>query len=176
MKERFVVVAVVLSCLLGLSGCMSGSDTYNDQTQGAEPDTLALSKQDIIDMSRARLSDDVIIKMIRTTDSYFRLRSRDVVALADSGVSDKVIEAMINTSQATERRGVRYYHPPYWWGPYPYYYPWSFGVSVGYYAPLYGRSYYTPYPYYRGGYYYGGGHLSGGGAGSGGSRTSGQRR
>jgi hypothetical protein len=161
--KGMVLAVCVLACLLVGSGCMTGGYTSSDRAIPSEADSLAMSKHDIIAMSRAKVGDDVIIKMLQTTGSYFRLKSRDVVELADSGVSDKVIAAMIRTSEAPEDHGSHSYYspyyapyyPPYWWyGGYPFYYPWSFGFSVGYYAPYYHhRTYATPYyghstPYY----------------------------
>jgi hypothetical protein len=147
MKGMWFAVCI-LACLLVGSGCMTGGYTTDEPAAGTQPDSLALSKHDIIAMSRAKVGDDVIIKMIRTTNSYFQLKSRDVVELADSGVTDKVIEAMIKTADAPAGHAARYYapyYPPYWWGAYPYYYsPWAFGFSVGYYAPYY--NYHRPYP------------------------------
>jgi hypothetical protein len=180
----------VLACLLVGSGCMTGGYTTMGRTHGPEPDSLALTTHDIIDMSRAKIGDDVIIKMIRTTGSYFNLRSRDVVVLADSGVSDKVLEAMINTGETREYRGSGYYYQPnypgYWWGAYPYFYPWTFGLSLGYYTPFYHRAYIGPRyghsvpRYHSGTHYYGRSYSSGnfhsGNRPMGGGRSSGRRR
>ncbi len=186
--KGMMFVAFVLACLLAGSGCMTGDDTSYNRDQGPKADSLALTSHDIITMSKAKVGDDVIVHLIRTTDSYFHLRSRDVVELADSGVSDKVIEAMIKTAEAPREQGARPYYyvpyyPTYWYGAYPYWYPWSFGLSVGYYSPVYHRGYVVPHygygaphHYYAGHASYGG-HSSGGGRSSGGgSRTSGRRR
>jgi hypothetical protein len=189
----FAVCALV--CLLVGSGCMTGGYTTDDRAVASEADSLAMTKQDIIAMSKAKVGDDVIIKMIHTTGSYFQLRSRDVVELADSGVSDKVIEAMIRTAETPENHGTRYYpapyyppyYPTYWWGAYPFYYPWSFGFNVGYYAPYYRRAYVAPHHgyavprYHYSTQYYGGHSSTGRTYGSGGrtinvARPSGRRR
>jgi hypothetical protein len=187
--KGMILAAAILVCLLAGSGCVTGGYTTVDEGQGPGTDSLALTKHDIIAMSQAKVGDDVIIKMIRSTDSYFRLRSRDVVELADSGVSDKVIEAMITTAHAPDGHGGRYYYypsyyyPPYYsWGAYPFYYPWTFGFSVGYYAPFYHRAYVAPYygygaahHYYTSAHYYGV-HSAGGGHVIGVSRPSGHHR
>lgn len=175
--KGMIFAVCVLACLLVGSGCMTGGYTTTDRTTGTEADSLALSKHDIIAMSRAKVGDDVIIKMMSSTNSYFRLKSRDVVELADSGVSDKVIEAMIRTADAPAAQGSSAYYAPYstpyypnywWWGAYPYYYPWSFGFSVGYYyAPYYhhgygGAHYGYGVPHYYNTSHYSGGHYSSG--------------
>jgi hypothetical protein len=185
--KGMIFAVPILVCLLAGSGCMTGGYTTVENGSGAGPDSLALTRHDIIAMSQAKVGDDVIIKMIQSTDSRFRLQSRDVVALADSGVSDKVIEAMISTANAPARKGERYYYYPayyppyYWWGAYPYYYPWSFGLSVGFYAPYYNHRYYAPhYGYGTSHYYYGshpyGAYPSGGGRSISISRSSGRHR
>ena len=189
---KAIVLAVGMTvCLLVGSGCMAGGYTTSDHRAAAPgADSLAMTPHDIIAMSKAKVGDDVIIKMIRNTGSYFQLRSRDVVALADSGVSDKVIAAMIQTADTPEDHGTGYnyapYYPAYWWGAYPYYYPWSFGFSVGYYAPYYHRAYFGPHygygvPRYHYTTHYTGGHYTSGHPYSGGrsinvSRSSGRRR
>src|SRR5512140_984849 len=179
--KGMLFAACVLACLLVGSGCMTGGYTTGDRAAAPGADSLALSQHDVIAMSRAKVGDDVIIKMIRSTGSYFQLRSRDVVALADSGVSDKVIAAMIQTTEAPADHGTRYYsapyyYPPYWWSAYPYYYPWSFSIGFGYYAPYYHRAYVgphyghgVPHTYYTGHSY--GGHYTSGHPYSGGGRS-----
>jgi len=56
-----------------------------------------LSTDDIKKMSRAGLSDDVIMKQINDTKSVFYLSSADIVDLKKAGVSQRVINAMIQT-------------------------------------------------------------------------------
>ncbi len=56
-----------------------------------------LSTDDIKKMSRAGLSDEVIMKQINDTKSIFYLSSADIVDLKKSGVSQKIITAMIQT-------------------------------------------------------------------------------
>src|SRR5512141_48414 len=188
--KGMIFALCVLACLLVGSGCMTGGYTTVDRAVASGTDTLALTPHDIIAMSRAKIGDGVIIKMIRSSGAYFQLRSRDVVALADSGVSDKVIEAMLSTAERHDDRGAGSYYAPYypayWWGAYPYYYPWSFGFSLGYYAPFYHGGYVgSHYGYGVPRYHYtshspgvhsGGGHTYGAGRSTGMSRPSGRRR
>ena len=56
-----------------------------------------LSTDDIKKMSRAGLSDEVIMKQIHDTKSIFYLSSADIVDLKKSGVSQRVINFMIQT-------------------------------------------------------------------------------
>lgn len=56
-----------------------------------------LDVQDIKDMSKAGVRDDVIISQIQATGSEFHLTTADIIDLKNSGVSQKVINAMIKS-------------------------------------------------------------------------------
>ena len=63
------------------------------RVQEGQPLTLA----DVKAMAAARVSDDVIINQIRTSQTVFHLGSSDIIDLHNSGVSDNVINFMIST-------------------------------------------------------------------------------
>jgi outer membrane lipoprotein SlyB len=56
-----------------------------------------LSTDDVKKMTKAGLSDNVIISQIDATKSVFHLSSADIIDLKKSGVSQKVINHMIQT-------------------------------------------------------------------------------
>lgn len=56
-----------------------------------------LSTDDVKKMTKAGLSDDVIISQIDATKSVFYLSSADIIDLKKAGVSQKVINHMIQT-------------------------------------------------------------------------------
>lgn len=56
-----------------------------------------LSVDDIKKMSKAGLSDNVIISQIQATNSTFYLSTADIIDLKNSGVSQRVIDYMIQT-------------------------------------------------------------------------------
>lgn len=60
-------------------------------------DTQPLTIDDIVSMSRARISDDLIISQIRNSRTIYHLRTADIVDLKRTGVSERVIDFMINT-------------------------------------------------------------------------------
>jgi uncharacterized protein YcfJ len=60
-------------------------------------DTQPLTIDDIISMTRARISDDLIISQIRNSRTIYHLRTADIVALKRTGVSERVIDFMINS-------------------------------------------------------------------------------
>ena len=56
-----------------------------------------LSVDDVKQMSKAGIKDDVIISQIHSTGSTFRLSTADIIDLKNSGVSQNVIDAMIKS-------------------------------------------------------------------------------
>ncbi len=148
--KTLTFACVVLAAFLTGAGCMSERYAQYPRERVPAQDSVAqMSTQDVIDMSNAGAGDDVIIDMIHKTGAVFQLSPQDVVALADSGVSSRVIRAMIKSEQApryTEGAAVYGYDPYWYWYPaYPFYYPWYFGLSVGYYTPLYLHRYAVPH-------------------------------
>jgi hypothetical protein len=153
--KRFAAVAIAALCILGASGCTS--ERYATHARGSPQDSLAMmTKEDVIALTKAGLGNDVIIKLISTTGSTFRLRTPDVITLADSGVADTVIHAMLQAdglSRREEQRMVNRYYPPdyYWWAGDPYYDPWYWSGYYGWPGPYYGARVYS-------GFHWGGRH------------------
>lgn len=58
-----------------------------------------LSVQDVKNMSKSGLNDEVIINQIKATNSVFNLTSNQIIDLKKSGVSQSVINYMIETGQ-----------------------------------------------------------------------------
>lgn len=56
-----------------------------------------LGMADIKALSRAGVSDEVIISQIRNSRTAYRLTTAEIIDLKESGVSQKVIDFMINT-------------------------------------------------------------------------------
>ncbi len=56
-----------------------------------------LAIADIKALSKAGVSDEVIISQIRNSRTAYRLTTSEIIDLKDSGVSQKVIDFMINT-------------------------------------------------------------------------------
>lgn len=54
-----------------------------------------LTNQDIIDMTKAGLSEATIVKAIETSADNFQTGPQDLIALRNSAVSDKVLSAML---------------------------------------------------------------------------------
>ena len=68
-------------------------ETYQRMDRG-QP----LSIADIKSLTRAGISDDIVLSQIANTQTSFRLSTADIIDLNSAGVSEKVITYMINTS------------------------------------------------------------------------------
>ena len=164
--KRITLAAAVLAGMLVLAGCTTGRYAQYDRPHPLGTDSLSQMKtEDVIKLSKADVSDSLIISMIDATGSWFDLKTGDVVKLKRAGVSDKVIDAMIGTNLPQRvRRGYDYadypyYYPPYYWygGFYPsWYYPYwyypSFSFGFHYYRPLYFNRFGYPHRTYFGNY------------------------
>jgi CRISPR/Cas system CMR-associated protein Cmr5 small subunit len=140
MTYKMLAIAF-LTVSLGIFGCASERYTQHSRDYSMQPDTLrAMRMQDVIALSKAGVSDSLIIAMMDATDSWFQLKTQDVLDLRNAGVSEKVMHAMIqqpsvSSDQSSDSNGVRYYtYPPYFWygGYYPFGYFPSFSVRLGY--------------------------------------------
>ncbi|MBS0615166.1 MAG: hypothetical protein JSR58_01270 [Verrucomicrobia bacterium] len=85
-----------------IGAAMESAD--RDSLQKQSPRTLnkidnkeQLSVDDIKKMSKAGLSDNVIISQIQATNSVFYLSTADIIDLKNAGVSQRVIDYMIQT-------------------------------------------------------------------------------
>ena len=56
-----------------------------------------LTVSDVEALSRAGISDDLIISQIRNSRTVYYLNAQEIIALKNAGVSEKVINFMINT-------------------------------------------------------------------------------
>lgn len=75
----------------------SAMERQNPRTLRKLDDREQLSIADIKEMTKAGLSDNVIISQIDATGSHFYLSTADIIDLKQSGVSQRVIDYMIQT-------------------------------------------------------------------------------
>jgi hypothetical protein len=86
----------------GIAGAAIGGAIGNEKDQKekavlqaqAAATASQMRMDEVIQMSQSKLSDDVIITRIRTTNSVFILSADDLRMLANNGVSDAVINEM----------------------------------------------------------------------------------
>jgi len=99
--------ALVGGAIGAAGGALIGAaldDTDRRSMEQQSPRTLKkidrneqLSVDDVKKMSKAGLSDNVIISQIQSTNSVFYLSTADIIDLKNSGVSQRVIDYMIQT-------------------------------------------------------------------------------
>ncbi|RPI05110.1 MAG: hypothetical protein EHM64_07715 [Ignavibacteriae bacterium] len=140
MSHKIIILAFVLLSA-GLAGCAAEQYSQTKKSHAMNVDSLRTMKiSDVVALSKAGVSDSLIIGMMDATDTWFQLRTRDVLDLRNDGVSEKVISAMMQqpaqpAGKTTESSTVRYYVDPWfsWYdGFYPYgYYP-AFSMRMGY--------------------------------------------
>jgi hypothetical protein len=138
----------VIALLLAVGGCVPSSYTRTANVQAAEQDTVQrppMTVQDVIDLSKAGVSDNLIIAQMKSTHSYFELNTDDIIALKQAGVDDTVITAMINSQP---RSAVPYYRRAYLYGDW--YYPYYYGYDPWFYSPFYFDFGYYGHPHFGG--------------------------
>lgn len=93
-----------------------------------------LSLYDIKALTRAKVSDGVILRYLRDRQTVYFLNSGDVEGLRKAGVSQSIVDYMLQTPRMYQPTvyptiGIGVYDPfwygpgPYTYGPYPYGYP-----------------------------------------------------
>ena len=139
--------------LLLLAGCVVGP-VPRYRVREVRP--AGLSIEEVARMSKAGLSDAVLLEKIKSDGVAARPSADQVVSLKNEGVSEAVVAAML-TAPVVEAQTVEtvydysYYGYPYYYpySYYPYYYPYSYyGYGYPYYYG-YGYGYY-PYSHYHG--------------------------
>jgi outer membrane lipoprotein SlyB len=134
--------AAIGTAVGALSGAMIGNNIDRDtawrnaaqQQQWERQVSRAVSVQDVIALSRAKVSDSVIVTQITSNGVASRPQSAEIIMMSEAGVSPVVIQAMQTARLATARAVAapvyrdrviveeRYFVPrPY--GP-PVMYPW----------------------------------------------------
>ena len=103
---------------------------------------MAVTNADLVGMTRAGVSDDLIVSTMRSRGTQLDLSPPSLIALKQNGVSDRVVLAAQDMNRGS------YYAPPGGVAVVP---PPPTTVIVAP-RPYYG--YYHPYPYYHGGIYY----------------------
>jgi hypothetical protein len=129
-----------------------------------EVEASGLSSEDVVKMSKAGLSDAVLIDKIREDGVTAKPSAAQVESLKKEGVSDAVIAALLTAKVAEPERRVEYYptyaysypyypyyygYSPYWYGSYWYGSPYYWGGRYGHYHGRYYSSYPARVSYYR---------------------------
>ena len=72
---------------------------------GVKPVATGMTNRDVIQLVKAKISDDVIITKIRQSKTRFDTSTQGLVALKQAGVSDQLISVMVNADEAAANTG-----------------------------------------------------------------------
>jgi hypothetical protein len=129
--KNIVYGGIVLLSVLVLAGCIPPPHASRVRHGPAMADSARyMTRQDVVSLAQAGVSDSLIVSMMDATHSYFQLTTQDVLDLKGAGVHEPVIRAMLATPPDEERGGTAddvrsRVVPPYWYlGYYPYWDPW----------------------------------------------------
>lgn len=139
-----------LPLLLGLvasllpAGCILEPVSY--RTREVVPG--GLTTEEILKLSKAGISESVLLEKIKSEGVAARPDAGQIDALRKEGVSQPVLEAMLTATVRPPEERITNYVDAYPYGYYPYGYWSGWYGGYGYYPYHYGY-----YPYYRGGWY-----------------------
>ena len=145
MTHKLILFAFMVMAL-GFGGCAAEQYSQSHKDHAMKVDSLRLMKMDdVIALSKAGVSDSLIIGMMDATDSWFHLKTQDVLDLRNAGVSEKVIAAMIQpppqpSGKTGDSNAAGYYAYPSFFGYdgfYPYWYYPNFSIRGGFHSGFY---------------------------------------
>jgi len=98
MKQRLINLLVV-TVGLAIIGCATPPQRVTVVAPPPPPveQPHPLSLPDIKALTKAGISEDVILSQIRNSHSGYQLSTADIIDLKEAGVSNKIIDFMINT-------------------------------------------------------------------------------
>jgi hypothetical protein len=106
--SRFLLagVAISLSTCIVFAGDESrpsasaanatATDAVGAASDAANPTKLPYGVEDVLKLSRAQISDDIVLNYIRSSGTIYNLAPNDIVYLRNQGVSDRVLNAMLD--------------------------------------------------------------------------------
>jgi hypothetical protein len=106
MKLRISAMGLVLSGGVALLGASAAAQTETTPVipppqpavtaRPAATVTLPYGVDDVLKLSRAQVSEDIIVNYIQNSGIAYNLRSQELVYLKEQGVSDRVVNAMLD--------------------------------------------------------------------------------
>jgi hypothetical protein len=109
MKARTSRITLSVSlgavCLVALNGTAqtpvpAATAAPSTATIEAAPVKLPYGVEDVLKLTRAQVSEDVILSFIRNSGTVYNLAPKDIVYLRNEGVSDRVINAMLDQGKS----------------------------------------------------------------------------
>lgn len=90
-------LAISVSILQGMSQDAQTTEGSTVTTRPASgPVKMPYGVEDVLKLSRAQVSEDVILTYIQNTGTIYNLGPKDIVYLKEQGVSDRIVNAMID--------------------------------------------------------------------------------
>jgi outer membrane lipoprotein SlyB len=112
--------ALIGGAIGALSGALIGNsadEAQRERIREESPQTLTRIEQgqpltlaDIKALSKAGVSEEVILSQIRNSRTVYRLSANEIIELHDAGVSNRVIDFMINTPSLYQPARRYYYY------------------------------------------------------------------
>ena len=91
--KRLKVLILLVALLIGWL-CFRGATTGRAQTT---PATISANLQEVIKLTKAHMTDDVILAYIHNSGAAYNLSADDVLYLNNQGVSQPVISALLQS-------------------------------------------------------------------------------
>jgi hypothetical protein len=95
MSKGFLALIIIVYLASGCAPPYYRPVPIYDSAPPPPPATPAVSVEDVITLSRAGVSEEVILAKIQTAGVIAKPSTEQIVALKQAGVSDRVIEAML---------------------------------------------------------------------------------
>jgi len=105
---NWYAAGIILALLMCGSNGRAASDSNSAQTantpgtsaqQPSEPVKLSSAAEDILKLSRAKISDDVTVAFVQNSRHVYPLSASEIIYLREKGVSDRVIRTMLSQTQ-----------------------------------------------------------------------------
>ena len=106
-------ICLPASLCIGLAGDSNSSPAQPNQTQSTSPAStsstvptpvrLPAGAEDVLKLSRAQISEEIILNYVRNSGINYNLYPEDIVYLHNQGVSENVIKAMVATRKPVEQ-------------------------------------------------------------------------
>jgi hypothetical protein len=108
-SDRRLKILIVLAVVLIGWLCFQGAPSAHAQTA---PGDLSPGLQEVIKLTKAHMTDDVIMSYIRNSGSGYNLSADDILYLNTQGVSQPVISALLQAKPTAQPPGPTPYNPP----------------------------------------------------------------
>lgn len=83
--------------IVGLVGIMVALNFWNGGACRAQPANLSPGLAEVVRLTKAQMSDDVIINYVSNSGQTYHLSADDLLYLKDQGVSQPVITALLQS-------------------------------------------------------------------------------